>query len=54
MILLVRNIVEDASAILSPIRYFVNVAECSSGLLQQKENAKKKCIVRRRGRGKGN
>jgi hypothetical protein len=51
---LARNTAEDASAILSPKRYFVNVVGCSSGLPRQKENAKKKCIVRRKGRGKGN
>jgi hypothetical protein len=44
---LVRNIVEDASVTLSPIRYFVSVVECSSGLLQLKENAKKKCKKKR-------
>jgi hypothetical protein len=38
---LVKNTAEDASAILSLKRYFVNVAECSSGLLQQKKNARK-------------
>jgi hypothetical protein len=40
IILLVRSIAEDVSVTLSPKRYFVNVVECSSGLLQQ--NAKKK------------
>jgi hypothetical protein len=49
---LVRNIAEDVSVILSPRRYFVNVVECSSGLPQLKENVKKKCIGK--GRGKGN
>jgi hypothetical protein len=39
---MVRSIAEDASAILSPKVYFVSVVECSSGLLQQKENANKK------------
>jgi hypothetical protein len=32
IILLVRNIVEDANVILSPQKSFVNVVECSSGL----------------------
>jgi hypothetical protein len=42
IIQLAKNIVEDVNATLSPKRYFVNVVECSSGLLQLKENAKKK------------
>jgi hypothetical protein len=42
IIQLVRNIVEGANVTLSPIRSFVNVVEYSSGLLRQKENAKKK------------
>ena len=37
----VRSSVEDVNIILSPKRYFVNVVECSSGLLRQKENIKK-------------
>jgi hypothetical protein len=41
-ILLARNIAEDVNATLSPKKYFVNVVECSSGLLQLKENVKKK------------
>jgi hypothetical protein len=37
-----RNIAGDASVTLSPRKSFVNVVECSSGLFQVKENAKKK------------
>ena len=37
-----KNSVEDVSVILSPRKSFVNVVECSSGLLQLKENTKKK------------
>jgi hypothetical protein len=39
---LARNIAGDVSVTLSPQKSFVNVVECSSGLLQQKENIKKK------------
>jgi hypothetical protein len=42
IILLAKNIAEDVNVILLPRKSFVNVVECSSGLLQQKENAKKK------------
>jgi hypothetical protein len=45
--LLARSIVEDVSVTLSLKRYFVNVVECSSGLLQQKENIKKKWIEKK-------
>jgi hypothetical protein len=38
---------------LSPKIYFVNVVACSSGLPRQKENAKKQCIEKEKGRGKG-
>jgi hypothetical protein len=42
---LARNIAGDASVTyFITKKYFVNVVECSSGLLQLKENAKKKCI----------
>jgi hypothetical protein len=51
IIQLAENIVEDASFTLSPKKSFVNVVECSSGLLQLKENAKKKCIGKERGKG---
>jgi hypothetical protein len=37
-----RNIAEDVNVTLSPKISFANVVECSSGLLQLKENAKKK------------
>jgi hypothetical protein len=39
------------NATLSPKRYFVNVVECSSGLLQLKKSSKKKCIGKERGKG---
>jgi hypothetical protein len=42
IIQLAKNIVGDVNATLSPKRYFVNVVECSSGLLQLKENVEKK------------
>jgi hypothetical protein len=42
IIQLAKNIAEDVSVTLSLKRYFANVVECSSGLLQLKENAKKK------------
>jgi hypothetical protein len=40
IIWLVKNTAEDTSATLSPQKSFVNVAECSSGLLQLAKKSK--------------